>query len=605
MKQRVADYIADFLVKNGITDVFSVTGGGAMHLNDALGHKEGLRCVYNHHEQACAIAAEGYARYSGNIAAVCVTSGPGGTNAITGVMGGWLDSIPMLVLSGQVKFSTTIRSTRVPLRQLGDQEFNITDAVKCMTKYAVMIENPNDIAYVLEKALFLAKRGRPGPCWIDVPLNVQGAIIETDELRHYDSAEDAREIPPAFAEEKARAIVEKLKAAKRPVLLAGEGVRLSGSHAEFLKLVEKLKIPVVTAWNAHDVLPDDNPYYCGRPGTIGNRGGNFVTQYSDALFVLGCRLNIRQISYNWENFAKDAYKIVVDIDPAELQKPTVNVDLPIFADAKDVISVLNGMDSANFGTDLHSSWLAWAKKVNKKYPVCLEEYRNKEKPLNPYVFLDELFKALDENDAIVTSNGSACVCSFQAATIKKGTRLFTNSGCAAMGYGLPASLGVSVARKNARTICIEGDGSLQMNIQELQTVFQNKLDIKIVVLNNSGYHSIRQTQTNLFSNHCMVGVGQESGDLSFPELERIAYAYQIPYAKISDVSTVQEDIKKALKIEGPALIEAVVDPKQFFAPKLSARRLPDGTMVSPSLEDMSPFLPQEEVAALKKEAYSL
>ena len=605
MKQRVADYIADFLVNNGIKDVFTVTGGGAMHLNDAFGHKEGLHCTYNHHEQACAIAAEGYARYSRNIAAVCVTSGPGGTNAITGVMGGWLDSIPMLIISGQVKFSTTIRSTRVPLRQLGDQEFNITDAVKCMTKYAVMIENPNDIAYILEKALFLAKNGRPGPCWIDIPLNIQGAIIETEDLHHYDNSCDSREIPPAFTQEMGCKILEKIKFAHRPVLFVGEGVRLSGANEKLLKLVEKLKIPVVTAWNAHDLISDDNPCYCGRPGTIGNRGGNFVTQYSDLLVVLGCRLNIRQISYNWENFAKDAYKIVVDIDPAELQKPTVNVDMPIYADVKDVISMLNKLLDNEKLSDIHSKWLSWSKNINTKYPVCLPEYKKKESPINPYVFLDVLFKHLNDEDAIVTGNGSACVCSFQTATIKKNTRLFTNSGCASMGYGLPASLGVSVARGVNRTICIEGDGSLQMNIQELQTIFQNKLNIKIIVLNNAGYHSIRQTQRNLFSNHCEVGVGEESGDLSFPELERIAYAYKLPYVKIDKVSSVDNEIDKALAVDGPIIIEAIIDPEQYFSPKLSARRLPDGTMVSPSLEDMSPFLPEEEMTAIKKEAYSL
>lgn len=602
MTQRVADYIADFLVSNGITDCFTITGGGAMHLNDALGHKEGLHCTYNHHEQACAMAAEAYARYSGKIAAVCVTSGPGGTNTLTGVMGGWVDSIPMLILSGQVKFVTTIRSTRVPLRQLGDQEFNITDAVRCMTKYAVMIENPLDIAYVLEKALYLAKSGRPGPCWIDVPLNVQGAIIDTEKLHHYDPSTDARENPPAFTEDKAKQILSKLSSAKRPVLFAGSAVRSSGAYDTFLKLVEKLKIPVVTAWNAHDVIPDDNPYFCGRPGSQGTRGGNFVAQFSDVVLVLGCRLNIRQISYNWENFAKNAYKIVVDIDPAELQKPTLQIDMPLFADVKDVIEVLNKTD---YEINDHSKWLLWSRNVNNKYPVCLPEYWKKESPLNPYVFLDVLFKHLNEDDAVVTGNGSACVVSFQVATIKKYTRLFTNSGCATMGYGLPASLGVSYARQNKRTICIEGDGSLQMNIQELQTVFHNKLNIKIIVLNNSGYHSCRQTQRNLFSEHCEVGVGPESGDLSFPELERIAYAYKLPYAKVSKVSSIDEDIQKALDIEGPVIIEAVIDPEQFFAPKLGAKRLPDGSMVSPSLEDMCPFLPEGEIDALRKEAFSL
>ena len=601
MKQRVADYIADFLAENSITDVFTITGGGAMHMNDALGHHPKLHCTYNHHEQACAIAAEGYARYSRKIAAVCVTSGPGGTNAITGVMGGWLDSIPMFVLTGQVKFSTTIRSTNIPLRQLGDQEFNIVDTVKTMTKYAVMIENANDIAYILEKALFLATHGRPGPVWIDVPLNIQGATIETDELRHYDCSEDSRELPPKFSDSKAEEIICKLNNAKRPVIFAGEGIRLSGSHKKFLELVEKLGIPVVTAWNAHDVLPDDNKCFAGRPGTVGTRGGNFVAQYSDCLLVLGCRLNIRQISYNWENFAKDAYKIMLDIDPAELMKPTLKIDMPIFADAKDAIETL--LQSKSELLD-HSKWTTWAHNINKKYPACLPEMKKQENPINPYAFVDSLFTNLDEDDCVVCSNGSACVIGFQASIIKKETRLFTNSGCAAMGYGLPAALGVAVNRCGKRTICLEGDGSLQMNIQELQTVFYNKLNLKLFVMNNNGYHSIRQTQTNLFKGEPLVGVCDGNG-LSFPEMERIAYAYQIPYIKLDRYSTMNENIQKALNMEGPVIIEAVLNPEQFFSPKLSSKKLPDGTMVSPSLEDMYPFLPEQEIKEIKLEAMSI
>ena len=273
--------------------------------------------------------------------------------------------------------------------------------------------------------------------------------------------------------------------------------------------------------------------------------------------------------------------------------------MPIHADVKDVISVLNRM---SFPATDFSKWTAWGKDINKRYPACLDDYRKKDSPINPYVFLDGLFKLLPEDAAVVTSNGSACVCSFQAAQIKKGTRLFTNSGCAAMGYGLPASLGVSVCRKNKMTVCIEGDGSLQMNIQELQTIFQNKMNIKLFVLNNNGYHSIRQTQTNLFSNHCKVGIGEESGDLSFPELERIAYAYRIAYVKISAASDINPQVEKALQTEGPVLIEVIIDPEQFFAPKLSAKRLPDGTMVSPSLEDMSPFLPENEMDRIRAEA---
>ena len=600
MNQRVADYIADFLVSNGITDCFTIVGGGAMHLNDALGHHPGLHCTYNHHEQACAIAAEGYARYSRKIAAVCVTSGPGGTNAITGVMGGWLDSIPMFIISGQVKFSTTIRSTDVPLRQLGDQEFNIVDTVRTMTKYAVMIENPMDIAYVLERALFLAADGRPGPVWIDVPLNVQGAIIETDDLKHFDSAAESLEAVPSFSAALGKEILDKIQKAKRPVLFAGDAIRGSGAYQDFLKFAEKLQIPVVTAWNAHDVIPDGSPYFCGRPGTVGTRGGNFVAQFADLLLVLGCRLNIRQISYNWENFAPRAYKIMVDIDPSELRKPTLSIDMPVHADVKDVIQTLNSLD---YTAGNHVKWLGWAKSINAKYPACLPEYRKKETPVNPYVFVDSLFKNLTEDDTVVCSNGSACVIGFQAAIIKKNTRLFTNSGCAAMGYGLPSSIGVSVTRKGKRTICLEGDGSLQMNIQELQTVFHNHYNLKIFVINNSGYHSIRQTQLNLFKPP-LCGVCADNG-VSFPELERIAYAYNIPYVRLDAVSTLDSKINEALDIEGPVLIEAVVDPEQFFVPKLSSRRLPDGTMVSPSLEDMYPFLPEEEMAVIRKEVAEL
>lgn len=602
MKKRVADYIADFFAENNITDVFTVTGGGAMHLNDAFGHHSKLRCVYNHHEQACAIAAEGYARYSSKIAAVCVTTGPGGVNALNGVLGGWLDSVPMFVVSGQVKFSTTIKAApNLALRQLGDQEFNIVDCVKTMTKFAAMVTQPEDIAYYCQKALYIATHGRKGPVWLDVPLNVQAALVETDNLRGYDPAEDAEELPPAFDEKTAAEILKKIQAARRPVVLAGEGVRFSGAYEKFLELVEKLGVPVVTAWNAHDLLWDEHPLYCGRPGTVGTRGGNFAVQYSDLLLVLGCRLNIRQISYNWENFASAAYKIMVDIDPAELQKPTLKIDMPVHADAKDAIELLAKLAS-NDGR--HKKWLDWCRATNARFPACLPSYLQKEKPLNPYAFMDILFKQLEPGDAVVTSNGSACVISFQAAVIKKGQRLFTNSGCASMGYGLPAALGVALARgKEKRTLCIEGDGSLMMNLQELQTLVYNGFNLKLFVINNNGYHSIRQTQTNLFSPP-LVGVCDGNG-LSFPDFEKLSQAFGLSYHKIDSLSCVKEKIQAALDSQGPAFIEVLVDPEQFFSPKLSSKKLPDGSMVSPSLEDMYPFLPEEEMKALRAEGLSI
>lgn len=592
MKMKVAQYIADFLVKQGVTDVFTVTGGGAMHLNDALGHKEGLHSTYNHHEQACAIAAEGYARESGKVAAICVTSGPGGTNAITGVLGGWQDSIPMFVISGQVKRETTTWSTDVPLRQLGDQEFQIVDTVKTMTKYAYMVTEPTEIRYHLEKAWFLCMNGRKGPVWLDIPLDVQAAVIESDELKGFDSSELELKENPIYDEKLTPEIIEKIKAAKRPVVFAGTGIRLSEGHEEFIKLIDKLGIPVVTAWNAHDVLWDEHPLYCGRPGTVGTRGGNFVVQNSDLLLVLGCRLNIRQISYNYHDFAKKAYKIVVDIDEAELRKPTVHVDFPVHANVKDVMQSLLKAEYAG-PTEEQKEWLGWARAVNLKYPATLPSYYEKETPINPYVFITKLSKHLQEGDEVICGNGSACVITFQAMEIKKNQRLFTNSGCAAMGYGFPAAVGVCVAKKGERVICIDGDGSFQMNLQELQTVVYNKLNMKLIIINNNGYHSIRQTQTNLFKGEPLVGVCDGNG-LSFPDFSKLAYAYGIPYVRIDSLKDVDEKLEEFLNTDGPVMCEAVVDEKQNFAPKLSSKVLPDGKIVSPSIDDMFPFLSREE-----------
>lgn len=593
MKIKVANYIADFLAQKDITDIFTVTGGGAMHLNDALGHHEKLNCIYNHHEQACSIAAEGYTRLTNRLAAVCVTSGPGGTNAITGVLGSWLDSIPMFIISGQVKRETTIYATNLPLRQLGDQEFDIVSCVNNMTKYAQIILNPNDIAYHLEKAYHLCLNGRGGPVWLDIPLDVQAAIIETEELRHFEYAKECSfEEKPVYDTTKTKIIIEKLKCAKRPVIFAGTGTRLGKSHDIFLKLVEELKIPVVTAWNAHDLIWDENPYFCGRPGTIGTRGGNFVVQNADLLLVLGCRCNIRQISYNYNQWASNAYKIIVDIDKFELHKPTIQPDMPIWADVRDVITDLLENDLSDCRSDSHNQWLEWAKQVNEKYPATLPEYYKADALLNPYVFITEFTKRLKDDDKIICGNGSACVISFQAGVMKKRSRMFTNSGCAAMGYGFPASIGCAVATKGERVICIDGDGSFQMNIQELQTVVYNNLNLKIIYLNNNGYHSIRQTQTNIFSDKPLVGVSNGNG-LSFPNMERVAWAYGIPYFKVRK----QEDILTAIQFidePGSAFIEVIVDDSQNFAPKLSSRVLPDGKIVSPEIDDMFPFLDRKE-----------
>lgn len=608
MAIRVADYIATWLIAHGVTDCFCVTGGGAMHLNDALGNNPGMHVTYNHHEQACAIAAEGYARLTQRIAVVNVTSGPGGTNAMTGVLGGWLDSIPMLVLSGQVKYETTIASTDLPLRQLGDQEYNIVDSVRPMTKYCVMVTDPSRIAYHLEKAFYVATNGRPGPCWLDIPLNVQGALIEEDQLLHFDPEHDdlgsgrtpllkQEQVAPVETEAVEK-IFDLIRDAKRPVVLAGGGIRTAKAYDEFLAAIDAMGVPVCTAWNAHDLLPDDHPLYAGRPGTVGLRGGNLVVQNADMLISLACRMNIRQISYNWENFAPKAYKVAVDIDSAELAKPTLSIDLPIHADVKDFLAKV-----ASFGACVdareHEGWLSWCKMVNEKFPATLPAAGAAPEPMNPYAFMDMLSAAVPEGRAVVASNGSACVVGFQAWRMKEGQRLFTNSGCASMGYGLPAAEGVAVALKGEPVICLEGDGSLMMNLQELETVAYNHLNIKLVIINNDGYHSIRQTQTNTF-NARFCGVDEKSG-VGLPKWEGVAAAFGIPFRRVSSLDDINGAVAAFLSTDGPAILEAVVSTNQFFEPKLGSKRLPDGTMISPSLEDMSPFISDEEMAAVMLE----
>ena len=585
---KLSDYVADFLVKSGIQHVFTVTGGGAMHLNDSLGHHLGLKCVYNHHEQGSAIAAEGYTRLSGKLCAVCVTSGPGGTNALTGVLGGWLDSIPMFIISGQVKRETTTWSTDVPLRQLGDQEYQIVKSAAPMTKYAVMVTDPDEIAYHLEKAFYLALDGRMGPVWLDIPLDVQAAKIETENLKHY---KPENPVSYDISDDTLEAAYERLTEAKRPVIIAGTGIRLSGGYNEFLRAVDILGIPVVTAWNAHDLLWDEHPLFCGRPGTVGTRGGNFIMENADLILSVGCRLNIRQISYNYKNISKNAYKIIVDIDKNELDKPTLSPDMKVCCDAKKFLARL--AERKDEKLNVPEKWVKWCRDINLRYPAVTKDYPRTGTPMNPYVFMDGLFRSLEPEDKIVCGNGSACVIGFQAAVIKPGQRLFTNSGCASMGYGLPAALGAAVAENGRRVICLDGDGSLMMNLQELMTISYNRLNLKLFVLNNNGYHSIRQTQTNLFGHHPMCGVSADNG-VGFPEFSKIAEAFNFRYYKIDNASDISDTVKEILESDGPVLCEAVLDDKQFFAPKLSSRVNPDGTIVSPPIDDMYPFLEREE-----------
>ncbi|MCR4589591.1 MAG: thiamine pyrophosphate-binding protein [Lachnospiraceae bacterium] len=602
MKIKISEYIADFLVNHKVDTVFTVTGGGAMHLNDAFGHHEKLHCVYNHHEQGSAIAAEGYTRLTGKVAAVCVTSGPGGTNAITGVFDCFVDSVPMFVVSGQVKRETTIRYTGTPLRQLGDQECDIVSVVEPITKFAVMITNPNEIRYQLEKAWYLATHGRRGPVWIDVPLDIQGAVVDTDQLTGFEKKNTEIKEQPVFDKSDADKILEKLEDSRRPVILAGEGIRLGEAYKEFIETTSALRVPVLTCWNAQDLLWDNNPYYVGIPGTVGQRAANFIVQAADLLIVLGCRMNIRNISYNKHQFAENAYKIQVDIDENELCKPTVKIDMPIHADVKDVCAELAHAAVDEIGD--HTEWLKWCKNLMKRYPTVIPEYYEKVKPMNPYAFLDRVSENLEASDAVICGNGAACVQVFQTLKLKKGMRVFTNSGSAEMGFALPAALGAAASGSGKRIICIDGDGSFMMNMQELQTIVHNGFDIKIIILNNNGYHSIRQTQKNLFSGREHVGIDKNSG-VSFPDLKKIASAFGLSYVKIDSLKTADSRLKNAFDTEGPVIIEALLDWQQDFEPKTSSKVMKDGTIVSAPLDDMFPFLPKKEYEAVRKEAQKI
>ncbi|MCB6346225.1 thiamine pyrophosphate-binding protein [Enterocloster lavalensis] len=665
MKKRLSDYIADRLVEAGICQVFTVTGGGAMHLNDALGHKEGLHCLYNHHEQASAMAAEAYARIHNRIAVLCVTTGPGGTNAITGVVGGWLDSIPMLVLSGQVRYDTTARWSRVGIRAMGDQEFDICKSIDCMTKYSEMVIDPERIRFCLEKALYLSQSGRPGPCWLDIPLNVQSAQIETEELVGFDPAayeaggtgwgtleaqetygvpedfagkgEKRQILPPPVSKETALAVIEKIRSAKRPVLNAGNGIRIGRAFEVFERVVRKLGIPVVTGWDSEDLMCDDDPLYVGRAGNMGDRPGNFAIQNSDLVFSVGSRLSIRQVGYNYATWARGAYVIVNDIDEEELKKPSVHSDMQIHADAKALLTQMDkvldeimsvakrGSGGSQTVEDTSSpqpvlftggqglpgmTWSETCRMWKEKYPVVQPKHfdHSDEEPANVYAMIKEISSRLDEGQITVVGNGSACVVGGHAWVIKKGQRFITNSAIAAMGYDLPAAIGVWAASRDQECYCqgdrvtgqdlilLTGDGSIQMNLQELQTIIHHEMNIKIFLINNGGYHSIRQTQKNFFG-ESLVGIGVDSGDLSFPSMEKLAVAYGYPYVGVHHNSGLAEAVEQTLAMDGPVICEVFVSWDQNFEPKSSAKRLPDGTVVSTPLEDLSPFLPDEEVDA--------
>jgi acetolactate synthase-1/2/3 large subunit len=591
---KLSQYVIGKLADWGVRHLFMITGGGAMHLNDSVGREPRIRFICTHHEQAAAMAAEVYARVTGTTGVLNVTTGPGGINSLNGVFGAWTDSVPMLILSGQVKRETCMSLTGSrDLRQLGDQEVDIIRMVGGITKYAVLVSDPDSIRYHLERAWYLASSGRPGPCWLDIPVDVQSAKIDESSLRGYDPAEDMLTWDDAVIREQCAEAIRRLAAASRPVLLAGTGVRAAGALDEFRQVTRLLGIPVTTAWT-HDLIASDDPLHCGRPGTIGERAGNFAVQNSDALLVLGSRLNIRQVSYNWPSFARKAFRMQVDVDAAEMRKPTVRPDLPIHCDLKVFLhEMLRQLRANPFDIGSHASWLEWCRARVAKYPVVVSKHRKPGPPLSPYYFVEQLFERLADDDVVVCGNAAACIVPYQTSRLKANQRLISNSGSASMGHDIPAAVGAAVAREGKRVICLAGDGSIQFNIQELQTIVHHRLPVKIFVLDNGGYLSIRQTQVNFFGN--LVGESAASG-VSFPDMERLASAYGIPATHI-DTERDFSRIGEILDTPGPILCRVNLDPAQEFEPRLKSRQLPDGTLVSPNLEDMFPFLSAEELAS--------
>jgi len=589
---RAADYMIESLGRLGVTEMFTVSGGGSIFFCDALAKSQRVKYVCCHHEQAVAMATEAYARVRQDLGVSVVTTGPGGTNAITGVACSWIDSVPHLVISGQAFHGQTIGVAGPGTRQIGVQEVNIIDVIKPITKYAVMITDPLTVRYHLEKAVYLAKHGRPGPVWLDVPANVQNAQIDETALEGFEP--QASDVPATDPElkQKVAQVVAWLLQAKRPLLHVGQGVRIAGAVKELLELVEGHALPFVTARNANDVIPSDHPLYVGRPGTFAQRPANFAVQNADVYVAVGTRLALTQTGYNAKDFARNARRVMVDIDAAELNKKTLDIHLKIQADAKvflaELIRQMRGLPLET------GEWLTQCRTWKARYPVVLPAYYHQNGSINSYVLIDVLSDVLTPEDAVVTDMGFAFQNTHQAFRVKAGQRLLTNSGFAPMGWGLPAAVGACFGRQRKRTICLTGEGGLMLNIQELATIMHHQLPIKLFVLNNGGYLTIKQTQELGFENRVM-GSTKETG-LSFPDMLKVAEAHHIPAVRLDRQERLREAVQRVLDHPGPFLCEIMMDPDQEQIPKIVYRRRADGTAEYAPLEDLYPFLDREELA---------
>lgn len=586
MRIKASDYIMLLLKEHNISQAFVVVGGGAMHLDDSIGHCDGINVVFNHHEQACAMAAESYARVNNQMAVVCVTSGPGGTNALTGVLCAWNDSIPLLVLSGQVRTDTTIQSTGLKLRQFGEQEYDIIHSVSNMTKYAEMLTDASQLRYCVEKAIYMANHGRKGPCWLDIPLDIQGMMIETEEQTAY-IPEESEDI---IYDEELKVVnqaIRMLASAKRPLIIAGTGIRSAGVQDAFYKLVEELHIPVVAAIGVPDLYPTDAEDYFGTFGVVGGRTGNFLVQNADCILVLGSRLSFKQIGFNYEAFSRNSYKIMVDADELELQKKTICIDLPIKMNLEKFFSIMENITLQKPSTI--TDWLNYCRELKLHFSNYNECYEDCDK-VNPYYFAKRLKELVAEDAVIVLGNSCVCDMERQTGIAKLGQRMWGNTNCGTMGYDLPAAIGASLA-VNGTVYCVTGDGSIMMNLQELQTVVHYQLPIKIFIHNNEGYEAIYNTNNNYFGR--LTGCTKESG-ISFPDFSKLAQAFGISYCLCRDHKELENVLPEFLAAEGYGICEIWSDRTQQIEPKSKGKEIGNGKMYSPPIDDLYPFLDKEE-----------
>jgi acetolactate synthase I/II/III large subunit len=589
MTMRVADYAIQKVSEAGVRHVFLLTGGMAMHLNDALGLRKEITFICNLHEQACGIAAEAYAKYDNRLGALMVTGGPGATNAITGVAGGWLDSSPMIVLSGQVKRADLKGDSGV--RNRGVQEIDIVPMVRSITKYAVTITDPSTVRFHLEKAIHLALSGRPGPVWIDIPLDVQASQVEPEELSGF-TPEKTTPVSPQIGELVERAI-EMLNNSERPFILLGNGVRIAGAQTELDEAIELCGFPFGLTWPAMDLIPDDQPLLVGRPGPMAPRGANFALQNSDLLLTIGARLDLVATAFAPEKLARAARKIMVDIDPKELEKLKGIIELPICFDAREFLRELLRQQS-KLQKKPRTEWLRRCAEWKVKYPLVLPQHKEGSGRVSMFNFTEILCEELAATDVIVpASSGNAIETLLLAFKIKRGQRIFITTALGPMGFGLPASIGACIA-SSRRTICVDGDGGIQMNIQELETVKRLQLPLKIFVINNNGYGSIVASQKVYFGR--LVGAEASSG-LTLPDVTKVAAAYGLPVARITNQKNLRQEIRDVLSTEGPCLCEVLMIEDEPRQPRVSSMQRPDGTIVSKPLEDMFPFLDREEFLA--------